>query len=105
MLARAVKRLVMAAVIVVTSAVVAPGLGAQAVRGIVVDPRGQPVVGVVATLLDSASNVVARALSNSTGGFILGAPRAGVYRVRTLRIGYRDLDTTCGVLVLWARRR
>ncbi|MGE5731277.1 MAG: carboxypeptidase regulatory-like domain-containing protein, partial [Gemmatimonas sp.] len=89
MFARAVTRLVMAAVIVVTSAVVGPGLGAQAVRGTVVDPGGQPVVGVVATLLDSASNVVARALSSSTGGFLLGAPRAGAYRVRTLRIGYR----------------
>ena len=79
----------MAVVVVVTSAVVAPEIGAQAIRGTVVDPGGQPVVGVVATLLDSASNVVARALSSSTGGFVLGAPSAGVYRVRTLRIGYR----------------
>src|SRR5205085_724732 len=39
-------------------------------------------------LLDSAL-VAARVLSNERGEFRLTAARAGTYRVRTLRIGYR----------------
>ncbi|HTJ21386.1 MAG TPA: carboxypeptidase regulatory-like domain-containing protein, partial [Gemmatimonadaceae bacterium] len=89
MLARPWNRLAKAAVMAATSTVGASRLGAQTFRGTVVDPAGQPVVGVIATLLDSASTVVARALSDATGQFRLSAPRAGVYRVRTLRIGYR----------------
>ena len=74
---------------IVATVAAGPRLGAQTVRGTVVDPGGQPVVGVIATLLDSASTIVARALSDAAGQFRLSAPRSGVYRVRTLRIGYR----------------
>ena len=78
-----------AAAVIVATVAAGPRLGAQTVRGTVVDPGGQPVVGVIATLLDSASTIVARALSDAAGQFRLSAPRSGVYRVRTLRIGYR----------------
>lgn len=66
-----------------------PGLlGAQTISGTVVDPVGVPVVGVVLSLVDSTSNVVGRALSGENGEFRLNALGSGVYRIRTLRIGY-----------------
>ena len=64
---------------------------AQTVRGVVVDPADQPVGGVVVLLVDSATRVDARALSDERGAFRLAAPRAGAYRLRTLRIGYRPV--------------
>jgi hypothetical protein len=70
----------------------------QAIRGIVVDQTDSPVAGVVMQLLDSASNVAGRALSNERGEFRLATARAGTYRVRTTRIGYRP--TMSGAVVL-----
>jgi hypothetical protein len=43
----------------------------------------------VTTLLDTASRAAARALTNERGEFQLSAARAGTYRIRTVRIGYR----------------
>ena len=62
---------------------------AQSVRGTVVNDGNLPVPGVIVLLLDSASTIRARALTSATGEFRLGAPGAGVYRTRTLRIGFR----------------
>ncbi|MEO8334481.1 MAG: carboxypeptidase-like regulatory domain-containing protein [bacterium] len=62
--------------------------GAQAMHGVVVDRSDAPVAGVVVILLDNASLGVARALSNDRGEFRLTAPKAGRYRVRTMRIGF-----------------
>lgn len=67
----------------------AAAAGAQAVRGTVVDATDHPVSGVVVMMLDSASNVATRALSNARGEFRVAAARAGTYRLRTMRIGYR----------------
>lgn len=67
---------------------------AQTIRGVVVDPGDRAVPGVVVQMLDSASNVVGRALSNARGEFSVGVGRAGSYRVRTLRIGFRPTLTT-----------
>ena len=64
---------------------------AQTVRGTVVDAGAIPVPGVVIQLLDSASTVRARALSDERGGFLLIAPNAGTFRVRTLRIGFKPV--------------
>ncbi len=64
---------------------------AQTVRGVVGDAAQQPVPGVVVTLVDSADAVVARGLTNERGAYRLTAPRAGTYRVRTLRIGFRPV--------------
>lgn len=61
----------------------------QAIRGVVVDATDRPVPGVVVFLLDSTSNVVSRALSSQSGSFRVAGPRAGTYRVRTMRIGFR----------------
>ncbi|MFI5229348.1 MAG: carboxypeptidase regulatory-like domain-containing protein [Gemmatimonadales bacterium] len=63
--------------------------GAQEMHGVVVGPAGVPVPGVVVMLLDSASNTAARALSGGAGRYRVQAPAAGLYRVRTLRIGFR----------------
>ena len=64
---------------------------AQSVRGVVVDAGDRPVSGVVVLLVDSASNVAARALSAERGEFRVAATRAGTYRLRTLRIGFRPV--------------
>lgn len=64
--------------------------GAQTVRGTVVDQGDQPVAGVVVQLLDSASEIAARALTNERGEFRLTA-QPGTYRLRTLRIGFRPV--------------
>ena len=62
---------------------------AQTVRGVVADAGDQPVPGVVVLLVDSTSRVAARAVSDARGEFRVTADRAGTYRLRTLRIGYR----------------
>ena len=64
---------------------------AQTVRGVVLDAGERPIPGVVVLLLDSNSAVAARALSDQRGEFRLGAPRAGTYRMRTLRIGFKPV--------------
>lgn len=71
----------------------ASSLASQTVFGLLVDPSGTPVSGVVTVLLDSASTVVARSLSDESGKFRLKAPTPGDYRIRTLRIGYRPAVT------------
>lgn len=64
---------------------------AQRVHGVVVDAGSRPVPGVVVLLLDSASRVTARALSNERGEFRVSAAKPGSYRIRTLRIGFRPV--------------
>ncbi|MEX2179262.1 MAG: carboxypeptidase regulatory-like domain-containing protein [Gemmatimonadaceae bacterium] len=71
-----------------------PGFAAaQTIRGVVVDPTSQSIPGVVVLLLDSASAVVARDLSDERGAFFLTAVGAGSYRVRTLRIGFAPVTS------------
>jgi hypothetical protein len=61
------------------------------VRGTVVDAGGVPVPGVVVQLLDSASAVRGRALSDELGRFLVATVVPGTYRVQTLRIGFRSV--------------
>ena len=62
---------------------------AQTLRGKVVQPSdGHGVAGVMVLLIDSAGNVAARTLTDERGEYRVAVSRAGVYRVRTLRIGY-----------------
>ena len=68
-------------------------LRAQSIRGVVLDPAGNGVAGVVVLLLDSLANTTGRALSNMRGEFRLAAPAAGTFRVRTLRIGFRPITS------------
>jgi len=65
-------------------------LSAQLVRGTVSERGdGRALAGVVVLMLDSSGTAVTRALTNDKGEFGLGAPGPGLYRVRTLRIGFR----------------
>ncbi|MEP6778605.1 MAG: carboxypeptidase regulatory-like domain-containing protein, partial [Gemmatimonadaceae bacterium] len=64
-------------------------LCAQTIRGVVVNRASVPVSGVVVLLIDSLAATSAQALSNERGEFRLVAPRAGTYRTRALRIGFR----------------
>ena len=66
-----------------------PELGAQAVRGVVMDAAGAPLSGVLTQLIDTASRVVAQVLSGDRGSYRLRAPAPGAYVVRSLRIGFR----------------
>ncbi|MEJ2239577.1 MAG: carboxypeptidase-like regulatory domain-containing protein, partial [Gemmatimonadales bacterium] len=50
---------------------------------------GMPVGTGFVVLLDQSDHEVARTLSASVGRFSLKAPRSGVYRLRSERIGYR----------------
>jgi hypothetical protein len=61
---------------------------AQTVRGTVTS-AGQPIPGVLLTLMDTASHVAARTLSDAQGQYVLVAPAPGRYRIYSLRIGYR----------------
>lgn len=68
--------------------------GAQTVRGTVTERTSQgPLVGAVVFLLDAAQTVVARDLTTEAGSYRLTAPRSGVYRVRTMRIGFRPVTS------------
>lgn len=81
----------MAAVGAAVGAAVAAPLAAQSVRGVVVDPGGMPVPGVVVQAVDSSDAIAGRALTNERGEFLLVAGKPGTYIVRTLRIGYRPV--------------
>lgn len=70
-------------------ALCATGAFAQTIRGVVTGSGNAPLPGVVVALLDSASGVVARSLTNERGEYRVVAPGAGTYTLRTLRIGYR----------------
>jgi hypothetical protein len=68
-------------------------LSAQTIRGTVVDRSDVPVHGVVVLLLDSASSIVSRDLSDESGAFRVVGPRSGHYRLRTLRIGFQPVTS------------
>jgi hypothetical protein len=73
------------------AALVLPSVASgQTVRGTVAGADAQPVSGVVVLLVDSMSQVAARALSDARGAFVVATTRAGTYRLRTLRIGFRS---------------
>ncbi|MEX2177632.1 MAG: carboxypeptidase regulatory-like domain-containing protein [Gemmatimonadaceae bacterium] len=78
------------AVVAVQLFALASGASAQIVTGRVVDQAtATPLSGVVVLLLDSADRATEQSLTNQTGEYRLAAARAGTYRVRMLRIGYR----------------
>ncbi|MGH7679239.1 MAG: carboxypeptidase regulatory-like domain-containing protein [Gemmatimonadaceae bacterium] len=75
--------------------VVAPALlQAQSVRGVARETGlGAAVPGVVILLVDAGGGVAARALSNERGEYRVSAPNAGSYRLRTMRIGFRQVTS------------
>ena len=63
---------------------------AQTVRGAVVDGADHPISGVQLVLLDTASAVSARTVSDEHGEYQLTAAGAGLHRLRATRIGYKQ---------------
>ena len=64
------------------------GLSAQSVQGRVLSAGDEaPVAGALVQLLDSAGTTVARAATTASGGFAIGAPGPGAYRVVVRQIG------------------
>jgi hypothetical protein len=83
---------------VVLAMVAGTTLGAQSVRGVVVDPAERPMSGVVVSLVDSASTIVARTLTGDNGEYRFVAPRSGTYTLRALRIGFQPVESAPLVL-------
>jgi hypothetical protein len=89
--------------------VLARPCSAQRVIGRVVDTdSGQPVHGAFVSLLDPDNRRLSAVLSDTAGRFLLTAPAAGVYRLRSERIGQKtvltdtirlELNTTMSVTI------
>lgn len=80
------RMLLLAAILTLTCAQI---VSAQHVRGRLIDlETNQPIVGGVLTLLTTDSAVVATAVSDSAGRWLLPVPDPGVYHVAAERIGY-----------------
>ncbi len=79
------------AALLVLAALVVPGaLAGQTVRGQLTDSVSRvPLPGAFLTLVDEHGVEKARTITNGSGEFLLTAPGAGVYRLRSKRIGFR----------------
>jgi hypothetical protein len=70
------------------------GMGAQTVRGRVVDSlTGTPVRDALVMLIGNDGTAHARALSLDGGSYAVAAPAPGRYAIRTKRIGYRPVES------------
>lgn len=85
-----VNRLVGPALTLILLVVVERGAQAQTVRGQFTDSISRaPLGGAFLTLVDERGAERARAITNHAGEFVLSAPAAGTYRIRSKRIGFR----------------
>jgi hypothetical protein len=77
--------------LLLVAALAVPGaLAAQTVRGQLTDSVSRaPLPGAFLTLVDEHGVEKARTITNGSGEFLLTAPGAGVYRLRSKRIGFR----------------
>ena len=64
----------------------------------------EPLAGALVLLVDSLGHEVARTVSSASGGFVVGAPFAGRFHLRVLRIGATPWSTTPLSLGLNERR-
>jgi len=65
---------------------------AQTVRGLLTDSVSRtPLPGAFLTLVDASGVERARVMTNQAGEFVVTAPAAGSYRLRSKRIGFRPL--------------
>ncbi len=75
----------------VAAAVAAPPATAQTIHGTLVEAlSGRPLAGGFVVLLDTAGIERGRTLTDDVGAYVLVAPRAGWYRLRTEVIGLRS---------------
>src|SRR6267378_1547117 len=78
------------AVLIVAALAVPSALEAQSLRGQLTDSVTRaPLPGAFLTLVDEHGVEKARTITNGSGEFLLTAPAAGVYRLRSKRIGFR----------------
>jgi hypothetical protein len=83
----------------VVATLLAASAEAQIVLGhIVEDGSSNPIVTANVELLDRRGNVLTRAVSDSTGHFLLKATEGGHYRLRASALGYQTV-TTPGITV------
>jgi len=77
-------------------------LGAQSIRGTVLDDASKlPISSVMVTLLDDAGVEVPRGVrTDSLGAFMVHAARAGTWRVKAMRIGYSPVTSERVVLTI-----
>jgi hypothetical protein len=73
----------------------AASLGAQTIRGTVVDESSKlPIASVLVTVLDDAGKeILPGTRSDSLGNFVVHAARAGKWRVKAMRIGYSPITS------------
>jgi hypothetical protein len=82
-------------VLVVAALAVPTALPAQSVRGQLTDSiTKSPLAGAFLTLVDERGVEKARSITNNAGEFLLTAPAAGAYRLRSKRIGFRPYVST-----------
>ncbi len=75
------------------SVAIASPLRAQTIRGRLVSAdSSRPVAGAIVVLRDSSNADIGRTLSGANGSFVIRMPAPGLYRLRTLRIGFRPGD-------------
>jgi carboxypeptidase family protein len=94
---RVASHVVLVAILVVPSTLVAQGL-----RGRVFGVDGAPIPGAIVTLVDTGGATVARVLSSPIGSYLVRAPRAGTYSLRVLRIGFPAFTAPAVTLALGA---
>jgi len=76
--------------LVVAALAVPTSLPSQSVRGQLTDSITRaPLAGAFLTLVDERGVEKARTITNNAGEFLLTAPAAGAYRLRSKRIGFR----------------
>jgi hypothetical protein len=76
---------------ILASALLVGSADAQVVRGVLQDAESDaPIVGGTVTLMDAADSVLARAIADDRGEFVLRAPAEGEFRLAGSRIGYAD---------------
>ncbi len=79
-----------APVLIIAALAVPAALPAQSVRGQLTDSITKaPLAGAFLTLVDERGVEKARTITNNAGEFLLTAPAAGAYRLRSKRIGFR----------------
>lgn len=67
---------------------------AQVVRGSLADAiSGRPVPAGIVALVDSAGVERARTLTDATGSFVIRAPAPGIFRLRTLIVGFEGWES------------
>jgi 5-hydroxyisourate hydrolase-like protein (transthyretin family) len=87
--ARLASRLAAAAAVALLTLAGAAAAAAQEVRGRVLDDEtGQPIGGVVVTLIDAEERNAATVVTDSTGAFLLAARSAGTYTLSFAHLAY-----------------